>query len=1353
MVKYPAQIDNTTSLPSAVDGATTVSASVVNRLRAAILAIETELGIKPSGVDTTVRNRLDILENSLGTISAVQLGGDIGGTGSNPKIIGLQGRSISSATPSIGSLLSWSGSVWAPSTEVSASEIQSGLFIMDGYAEPDVSESGQGRLYFDSTSNIFKISENGGDYLSLSTKLEITVGPAGSGADYLCDGAADEVQINDAITSANSSGVRSVVKLFPGTYSISAPVILKSNVILAGSGTGATKIVVATDFSNSNYFVIGTLGEETSGTSIALTIDAEQGNNIINLATGSEFNAIEVDEYLMLQSEALWETTNLSGRKVGEFVKVRSKSISTIQIYGMVRDNYKVIDSALVHRMNFVKDCGIRDLEIYQEDDLDTRVGNIPPLVSFQKTRNAFIDNCKLHRNDGPGITVFQSVDISVINCLISDLTDNTAQNRLGYGCLIGGASENIVVKGCKISKVRHGIDCGPSRAPTSPTNNYGIPRGISIVSNVCSHATNAAYSTHSEGENFSFVGNVASNCDSYGFFMRARGCRITSNTIEWCGGGIGIGNSAFDSSGGSASGSHVVGNTIRHIKRLSNLSGSVYALGEGIILALTDNVIVSGNTISDCDAAGIRLRVGTLRCVITRNTILNCNLRNASGDSSEAIVLDSNLNGSAASVASKVGSTITITGATNISSAQIGRSVTISSSNSNNGTFTILSTPSSSSFTFSNALGLAPDAYNGLIQYAIEGSTDNIIENNFASNTAASRYDRDTTGHMKYLIRDYGAAGNLRNTYRSNTGIGMETGLLSVNTNSYQYNNSNTEGFVLKTVSTAPTDSSFISTPQTGTIAFNTTDNKIYTRTSSSNTWRSSFPITDILENIQFNSTVSTPLINQLATAVNSATGQNLQIAAQNASGTTSTGGNLILSAGSGTSNNGVVRIAVNGSTGIQLTPSNSGQNNYNVVSGATSVLFNQSSNTTNSATGSTWTVQAQNATGTTANGGALVLTSGTGTSLAGATRVQVGGTTLIEAAQVVSGQNVVSLARKGNLTSTQMPSNTGDGVVYVANATTAPTANPVSGSILYADGGALKVRNTDGNIASVAADPTINGLRLTLTTGTPVISFDVSSSSTIYFTPYTSGYISLYDGTAWILRNTSEISIALSGLTSGKNYDIFAYWTGSAVALELSSAWTDDTTRANALARQNGILVKSGTTTRRYVGTFRTIDATSTTDTFTQRYLYNWNNQTLRTLYIQDTTASWTYNSATYRQVRNQTANKVELVLGQPANANGHAFLIYNGASGTGVGMFTGIGVDSTSSNSAIPMCELVPGGSVGVQLAQYWLPSHGELDIVLSTGYHALNWLESGHSGGVTGLGTVGSNVAHMRARLLM
>lgn len=66
---YPNGIDSSNQLPVSTDDVTPVKAEVVNRHREAIIAIESELGIQPSGTYTTVRARLDAVDALLATIT------------------------------------------------------------------------------------------------------------------------------------------------------------------------------------------------------------------------------------------------------------------------------------------------------------------------------------------------------------------------------------------------------------------------------------------------------------------------------------------------------------------------------------------------------------------------------------------------------------------------------------------------------------------------------------------------------------------------------------------------------------------------------------------------------------------------------------------------------------------------------------------------------------------------------------------------------------------------------------------------------------------------------------------------------------------------------------------------------------------------------------------------------------------------------------------------------------------------------------------------------------------------------------------------------------------------------------
>lgn len=210
----------------------------------------------------------------------------------------------------------------------------------------------------------------------------------------------------------------------------------------------------------------------------------------------------------------------------------------------------------------------------------------------------------------------------------------------------------------------------------------------------------------------------------------------------------------------------------------------------------------------------------------------------------------------------------------------------------------------------------------------------------------------------------------------------------------------------------------------------------------------------------------------------------------------------------------------------------------------------------------------------------------------------------------------------------------------------------------------------------------------RLTLTTAVPVTTEDVTGATTIYCTPYKGNRISLYDGTNWNVRTSAEFSLGLGTITSAKPYDVFCYDNAGVPTLEFL-AWTNDTTRATALAYQDGVLVKSGATTRRYLGSFYTTSTTQTEDSAANRNLFNYYNRVRKPMVKVDATASWTYGTTTWRPSNNNTANKVSVMIGVAEEAYR---ITCNGVASSSSSGFIGIGADSTSVNSATlgSVCE---------------------------------------------------------------
>lgn len=71
---------------------------------------------------------------------------------------------------------------------------------------------------------------------------------------------------------------------------------------------------------------------------------------------------------------------------------------------------------------------------------------------------------------------------------------------------------------------------------------------------------------------------------------------------------------------------------------------------------------------------------------------------------------------------------------------------------------------------------------------------------------------------------------------------------------------------------------------------------------------------------------------------------------------------------------------------------------------------------------------------------------------------------------AEATSPSRVVSLCLGSAVTATQMPTGTGDRVIYIADAAAVPTANPSGGGVLYSEAGALKWRGSSGTVTTIA-------------------------------------------------------------------------------------------------------------------------------------------------------------------------------------------------------------------------------------------------------------------------------------------
>lgn len=267
----------------------------------------------------------------------------------------------------------------------------------------------------------------------------------------------------------------------------------------------------------------------------------------------------------------------------------------------------------------------------------------------------------------------------------------------------------------------------------------------------------------------------------------------------------------------------------------------------------------------------------------------------------------------------------------------------------------------------------------------------------------------------------------------------------------------------------------------------------------------------------------------------------------------------------------------------------------------------------------------------------------------------------------------------------------------------------------------------------APVLPDKIVQG-RLTLLTGNPIPTGDVTAATTLYFTPFRGNQIDLYTGTTWQRLTFSQVSIAIPASTS-QMYDVWGIISSGSLALELL-AWTNDTTRATALTTQDGVYVKSGDATRRYLGSFRTTGVSGQSeDSILNRLCWNYYNRFQRKVKATDSTTSWTYTTAAWRQANGNTANQVNYVSGVAENINDIKVQAGFSNSSASINASVSIGVSSTTVNSA-DVYGFTTAGAGGGGL------THANVLHTPAVGYVSYVWLEqSAASGTTTWYGTNG------------
>jgi hypothetical protein len=219
------------------------------------------------------------------------------------------------------------------------------------------------------------------------------------------------------------------------------------------------------------------------------------------------------------------------------------------------------------------------------------------------------------------------------------------------------------------------------------------------------------------------------------------------------------------------------------------------------------------------------------------------------------------------------------------------------------------------------------------------------------------------------------------------------------------------------------------------------------------------------------------------------------------------------------------------------------------------------------------------------------------------------------------------------------------------------------------------------DGTFAAVGPDgmggtngPSIRPQgRLTLVTGSPLMGSSTTNVNTMYYTPSAAGNgVPIWNGTSWqsyaitadLTNVTTDATTNPAAVASTSNYDLFIWNNAGTVTLSRGPVWTNNTTRANALAVINGLFVNTSAITNgpaanlgTYVGSARssatslwtfTYGGTASGGTAGQLNVWNEYNRSDFNSCVVDSGVSYTLTASTVREQRASTGMQNNYMVG---------------------------------------------------------------------------------------------------------
>ena len=462
-------------------------------------------------------------------------------------------------------------------------------------------------------------------------------------------GNGDFTSLQPAIDALPVAGGKIFVKA--GIYPITSTIMITgSNVQIQGEGMGITAFVGASAMTGNTPIL--EIHNSTVGTARALLADTMRGETTLQIST-ADAASFNPGDYVLLYSDKEVDT-EVTAKHAGEIKQITAvdSASGVLTVDDQIFDTYTVAQSANVIRITMLQNITLTDFSITTEAASSTLTGGF---TRFQFIENVQIQRIEVHDAFNTGVHLLSVRNAKISDCYIHHISDVIPPRNEHYGIVVGAASQNVSISGCRFSHTRHAITTGSS----SGTNLNGVQRNIVIANCTSMLADTAHFDTHQPVENITFIGCVADGgvpaiSEAIGFQMRGRNCAIIGCSVLQA---VGRGIMLF---GPVSSGATIVGNMIANVR--ASAGGT---LGAGIHLAgpekmgsvPTSNHTITGNVIKNCDGSAIANGGLNSDIVISGNVIENTNsvVPGAAiqlSDAARVLVTGNNINGTVHAVA-----------------------------------------------------------------------------------------------------------------------------------------------------------------------------------------------------------------------------------------------------------------------------------------------------------------------------------------------------------------------------------------------------------------------------------------------------------------------------------------------------------------------------------------------------------------------------------------------------------------------------------------------------------------------------------------------------------------------------